>query len=164
MPIVALLTGVLSLGALADGALPAAAAPVRQLAGVPVVAVGRPIRSGRPAASLPAFAVEGVRARSASQPTVEPLPLVAAPVVRLAPFIVPQVLFAQMLPALGSDACAPARSSQLIATLPRPLFAPRICSRDWPGDGPSDSTSLAPGHNKNALYGAAYQPHDFGLP
>jgi hypothetical protein len=145
----------------------AEAAPVR---GAAVVA--RTVTPSRTTAAgshgvglLRSFAGVRMPARQAAPATIVALPLSAPSGKRLSPLFAPQVMFEQMIPAvLGSDGCDATRASALLATLPAPEFTPRVCRRDLPADVSVGSTALVPGRNKNALYGPAFQPHDFGTP
>jgi hypothetical protein len=126
-----------------------------------------PIRSVRTtrAAGL-SFAVTPFRfeLRSAHAAPVQALPLPLPPQARVFPALLPRGLAILAVP-FKPDACAPPRSATLLSTLSATPFTPLGCERDAPVRDWSDrTTSLVPGHNKNALYGRAYSPLDFDGP
>jgi hypothetical protein len=124
-----------------------------------------PIRSVRTTrASAMSFAVTPFRfeLRSAHPAPVQALPL--PPQARVFPALLPRGLAILAVP-FRPDACAPPHSAALLSTLSVTPFTPLGCERGAPVRDWSDrTTSLVPGHNKNALYGRAYSPHDFDGP
>jgi hypothetical protein len=82
----------------------------------------------------------------------------------------PQLRVASMF-AAGSNwyQCAAKRSAFFVPAFPpatvSPPFDSPACGQDWSAVGDADGfTTLTPGQNKDALYGPAYTPRDFGTP
>lgn len=119
----------------------------------------------------PSLLVEPLQVRplAVTRP-VNPAPAFAPFVpVRANPAYWPQLRFASMF-AVGSSwfQCSMPRSSLFTsAYLPAtgsPFAAP-ACGQDPSAVGDADGiTTLMPGHDKDALYGPAYSPRDFGTP
>jgi hypothetical protein len=152
---------VLASAALSFASSASAAPTVRRIIERPM-----PIRSVRTTrASGMSFAVTPFRfeLRSAHAAPVQALPL--PPQASIFPALLPRGLAILAVP-FKPDACAPPRSATLLSTLSATPFTPLGCERVAPARDWSDRTtsSLVPGHNKNALYGRAYSPHDFDGP
>jgi hypothetical protein len=93
---------------------------------------------------------------------ITPLPLPAKPSpLTLVPVFFPAPGFAA--PASPTtDACSDARSAVQWRVIPTTPFVPVDCLRDAALRGAPPS--LAPGGNKNALYGRTYSPRDLDTP
>jgi hypothetical protein len=107
-------------------------------------------------------------ARSNEAPPMNALPLKPAqpPVLGLPAFL-PRLAFGSMLPVLagaGSDDCAAHSPTLQLSVLPSSPFVPANCTRRSLRDAADTLPSLAPGRNKNALYGPGISANELTDP